>query len=206
MNEPTAMDGPATTLEPFDWDAINARGTWQHKDYVTNKLRVWLPILAPLRAKPLNILEIGSFEGRSALFFLSYFKNARLTCIDPFIKGRGAVFDANVAPYRDRLEKIADYSQVAMTEIVRRNVLYNLVYIDGDHRRQTVLMDSIMCWNRLSEGGLAIWDDYLSYGKDKKPADRAKEAIDGFLVAYADEIEILHQGGQVIARKRKTDN
>ena len=29
-----------------------------------------------------NILEIGSYEGRSAIFFLKYFLNSNITCVD----------------------------------------------------------------------------------------------------------------------------
>jgi hypothetical protein len=29
-----------------------------------------------------NILEVGSYEGRSAIFFLNYFNNSKLTCVD----------------------------------------------------------------------------------------------------------------------------
>ena len=29
-----------------------------------------------------NILEIGSYEGRSALFFLKYFLNSKINCVD----------------------------------------------------------------------------------------------------------------------------
>ncbi|WP_210284913.1 hypothetical protein [Mesorhizobium neociceri] len=52
----------------FDWQSINASGSFAERDYVTNKLPTWMPILEPLRDTPLSILEIGSMEGRSALF------------------------------------------------------------------------------------------------------------------------------------------
>src|SRR5262245_22269357 len=34
------------------------------------------------RAKPVRILEIGSWEGRSTLFFLTYFTQGHLTAVD----------------------------------------------------------------------------------------------------------------------------
>ena len=37
-----------------------------------------------LQNKNLNILEIGSYEGLSTVFFLSLLKNSKITCIDPF--------------------------------------------------------------------------------------------------------------------------
>ncbi|MER9739674.1 MULTISPECIES: hypothetical protein [unclassified Mesorhizobium] len=58
----------------FDWQSINASGSFAERDYVTNKLSTWMPILEPLRDTPLSVLEIGSMEGRSALFFASYLR------------------------------------------------------------------------------------------------------------------------------------
>ena len=73
---------------------------------------------------PARVLEIGSWEGRSALFFLNYLPRCRLTCIDPFDRRSGAQaaadptisrllrpgserrFDANIADFADRIEKI----------------------------------------------------------------------------------------------------
>ena len=34
----------------------------------------------------MNALEIGSFEGRSSIFFINYFKNINLTCVDTWEK------------------------------------------------------------------------------------------------------------------------
>ena len=45
---------------------------------------VWRRVLAPLRKTPVRIVEIGSWEGRSALFFLKYLPYSRIVCIDTF--------------------------------------------------------------------------------------------------------------------------
>ena|SRR5215472_17578497 len=39
---------------------------------------------ARLRKAPLRIVEIGSWEGRSALFFLKYLPYSSIVCIDTF--------------------------------------------------------------------------------------------------------------------------
>jgi predicted O-methyltransferase YrrM len=41
-------------------------------------------LLHSLREKPARIFEIGSWEGRSALFFLNYLPLSNIVCIDPF--------------------------------------------------------------------------------------------------------------------------
>jgi hypothetical protein len=71
--------------------------------------------------RPVHILEIGSWEGRSALFFLNYLSRSRIVCIDTFggnIEHRldpyfadlaprtEGQFDSNLAELMDRVEKI----------------------------------------------------------------------------------------------------
>src|SRR3954467_13047437 len=44
----------------------------------------WINILGSRRYDPLRLLEIGSWEGRSALFFLNYLPHAQLCWVDTF--------------------------------------------------------------------------------------------------------------------------
>ena len=63
-----------------------------------------------------KILEIGSFEGQSALFFLKYFINARITCVDIWQNQNQNYkdidfndveknFDKNLEKYQERITK-----------------------------------------------------------------------------------------------------
>jgi predicted O-methyltransferase YrrM len=175
--------------------------TFRHKDYVTRKVKTWCSALEHLRDGATEVLEIGSLEGRSALFFLNYLPGAHVTCIDPFYaEGLEAAFDANVAPFGPRLAKVKDFSFPALTKLRRAKRTFDVIYIDGLHEREAVLLDSILSWPMLREGGVCMWDDYV-YGMDRAPADRAKEAIDGFLTAYAGDYVELHRGKQLIVKK-----
>src|SRR5262245_5213669 len=51
-------------------------------DWTMWKIPIWMKLLAPYQSRRTRVLEIGSWEGRSALFFLNYLRRARLTCID----------------------------------------------------------------------------------------------------------------------------
>jgi hypothetical protein len=53
--------------------------TWIWKNY-----SIWRRVLAPLRSRDTRVLEIRSFEGRSALFFLKYLPRSTIVCIDTF--------------------------------------------------------------------------------------------------------------------------
>ena len=78
--------------------------------------------------------------------------------------------------------------------------MFDIIYVDGDHTRAGTLMDSLMCWPILREGGVLIWDDYL-WGQELPAADRPQEAVDWFLVQHAKNIEVLHRGYQIAVRK-----
>src|SRR5258708_25062571 len=89
-------------------------------DWTSDHFPIWTVILAPWRDRAAHVLEIGSWEGRSAIFWLEYLPRSQLVCIDsfdggapepgtaewraqvPFTEGR---FDANLAPYSGRFEK-----------------------------------------------------------------------------------------------------
>jgi hypothetical protein len=69
-----------TKAEITSWEA----GKTFSSDWAGSHFFNWAELLHPLRQKALRILEIGSWEGRSALFFLNYLPLSRITCIDPF--------------------------------------------------------------------------------------------------------------------------
>ena len=53
-------------------------------DWTSTNFTMWRRMLSPLCGERLRILEIGSWEGRSAVFFLNFFPRATITCIDTF--------------------------------------------------------------------------------------------------------------------------
>lgn len=183
-----------------EWQAWFAGKEFTYKDYVSNKIDCWTKVLGPVRERELEVLEIGALEGRSALFFLNYLPKCRLTCIDPFPKNLEPVFDKNLAEFSDRLEKMRAYSLTALIRLRHKGRRFDLIYIDGDHHRETVMLDSLLSWPLLRQGGSLIWDDYV-YKEDENTTDRPAPAIDGFLVAHAGEYEELHRGKQLIVRK-----
>jgi hypothetical protein len=56
-------------------------------DYATHNFPIWEKLLVHLRDREIDVLEIGSFEGRSALFWLEFLRRCRLTCVDVFFWG-----------------------------------------------------------------------------------------------------------------------
>ncbi len=157
------------------------------------------------------MLEIGSYEGRSSIWFLEKIvthETARLFCVDPWgaLSGDPAqiaverLFDHNLAVsgFGRRLVKIRGLSQ----EVVRLFPVnfFDAVYIDGDHSSPAVIQDAVLALLETKPDGLIIFDDYRWNGGATE-LDRPKLAIDSFLNLYEGKIELLHQKYQVIVRK-----
>jgi predicted O-methyltransferase YrrM len=190
------------------WDKWFENGTFT-TDWSSRAFPTWNEHLNHLRDKPINILEIGSWEGRGSIFFLNYFPKSTLTCLDIFmIDNSEGRFDKNVAPYSDRLRKIKSRSGPALDMLYTREAAsFDLIYVDGSHDRDDTMLDTVLSWRILKDGGIIIWDDYNIFeamkGHFAHEDQNPKPAIDAFLEWHKDEIEILHLGYQVIGRKIK---
>jgi predicted O-methyltransferase YrrM len=182
-------------------------------DWTTDNFKSWSATLAHLRDSAIEILEIGSWEGRSAIFFLEFFRSGRLTCVDTFRGSQehldgsfdlGMIekrFDANTASYGSRLEKLKSTSVQALDRLAQDGRSFDIIYIDGSHRREDVMADSALAWKILKQDGFVMWDDYL-WGADLAAADRPGPAVDAFVRLVANEIKIHQFSAQVIGQKR----
>jgi len=183
-----------------------------------NHQKNWSRILAPLIGKPVQALEIGSFEGRSAVWTLENIlthPDSTLVCIDPHkyeetglgvpsvaerLDRAAELFKKNTAPFADKLTHISEPSASAIQKLDQQ---FDMIYIDGAHGAAAVLVDSCLCWTKLKVGGYMIWDDYLWGVKNKPAYTKPKIAIDGFGACFRPFLEILEIGKQVIVRKVK---
>lgn len=170
------------------------------------------------RADPVRILEIGSWEGRSTLFFLSYFTQGHLTAVDPWADRGGnqdnarldlqdyeARFDSNVAPCAARLTKRKGSSLHVLPELLDEEQKYDVIYVDGSHFADDVLIDGVNAWRLLKQGGIMIFDDLLW---DCYPRARANPAwaINLFLKYHKREYSVLNASYQIILQKKVTFN
>jgi predicted O-methyltransferase YrrM len=185
------------------------------EDWASQNFPIWMQVLRPLRAAQMNVLEIGSWEGRSTLFFLNYLVNCRIACVDTFAGGDehqkdpkySALltileqrFDKNVEEFRSRVEKIKAASHTALANLGIARRRFDLVYIDGSHRASDVYSDAVLSWALLNRGGLVIFDDYgWPMGADEQ--DRPKLGIDVFLSSFLTQYALVARGYQMIVRK-----
>ncbi|MCO6450861.1 MAG: class I SAM-dependent methyltransferase [Caldilineales bacterium] len=177
-------------------------------NYAAGNYEVWAKHLAGFQGKAgVRMLEIGSFEGASAVWFLDNILThpaARLTCIDTFSRQRGEPhFDHNMraSGHATKVTKIKARSDEVLPGMELAS--FDIIYIDGDHRAQGVLMDAVACWLLLKPNGVLIFDDYL-WGDSLPPIQRPQMAVDLFLAAFAPQLEVLAKDYQALVRKLPT--
>lgn len=108
-------------------------------------------------------LEIGCMDGYSTAHILEMCQ-MRVTTIDPFIPdsmaenliGSRERFWQNVAPWKDRVELIEDYSFNVAGQWDR---LIDFLFIDGDHSYMAVLRDFEQWTRFLPVGGVLAMHD-----------------------------------------------
>lgn len=170
------------------------------RDYVAARTVAWSALFADIRETTRSVLEIGSKEGRSALFWLEFFANAHLTCIDLFDNEDAGRFDRNLAAYGPRLRKIVGTSIKALGSLREENAAFDFIYVDGSHQRDDVMIDCLGAWHLLREGGVMLMDDY-TWKPENPDAERVAPAVDTFL-AWHDDAEVILRSHQVAVRKR----
>ncbi len=150
-----------------------------------------------------QIVEIGSFRGRSAITLaLAAAPGARITCIDPHLgSDRGPqeieaqpelgdedhdVFNANLvkAGVRDRIRHVRAFSGEALDEVEGP---IDVLFVDGAHRYGPALDDLRRWGDRVPEGGfMLVHDSFSSIG------------VTGALLRHM----VLHRGWRYRGRAR----
>lgn len=177
------------------------------QDYVSSNVGHWAQFLEDYRDKPdVRMLEIGSFEGRSTVWFLTNVlthSSARIVCVDVFTQPpRELRFDHNIriAGAVDKVTKRKGRSEELLGQLPRES--FDFIYVDGSHQAVNVLFDAVGAWLLLKPGGVLIFDDYL-WEKEKPTFERPQQAIDLFLESFQGRYELLFKAYQVILRKSR---
>jgi predicted O-methyltransferase YrrM len=175
--------------------------------HIDNWVRVFN---AHVPARP-RILEVGSFEGRSAVWLLQrmYEKHGggELYCVDPFIATVTEAQHGNMQQVRKRflsnIEKarmlwpptvfhhLEKPSVLALSELIPTMAgSFDVIYVDGDHTAAAALTDLVLSLQLIKKGGIIIADDYL-WDKAKDILDAPKFGIDCFANTFAREMKVL---------------
>ena len=183
---------------------------FDHGDWFTHKVPLLIDYFENKNKNNITqILEIGSWEGRSACFFLKYFKNSTLTCVDTW-EGSTENFD-NDNPDLNKVETNFDKNMFEFQNRVIKNKLtsktffsknkknFDLIYIDGSHFYDDVLNDAKNGLNALKKNSYMLFDDYdwNFYKQGKNPVN----AINYFLKLYKEKIKVIYISSQVLIKK-----
>ncbi|MBD1997799.1 class I SAM-dependent methyltransferase [Leptolyngbya sp. FACHB-541] len=195
---------------------VQSRGYQFTQDWFSNNILVWEQHLLPLAGRNLQVLEIGSWEGRSTCWLLDHILthgSAQVTCIDTFqgsaehsrfdadyVQSLESRFDANIAKtgVPQKVQKQIGQSQEKLRSLPLNT--YDLLYIDGSHIASDVLEDALLGWRLVKARGLIVFDDY-GFSFDQNTQHNPKAGIDAFLTIFRDKIKITHKSYQVFVEK-----
>jgi predicted O-methyltransferase YrrM len=165
----------------------------------------------PLVKEKKSFLEIGSFEGRSACWYMQNVidDDGTMVCIDSFggsLEHTGFDFEAIRARFYENtaeakkpnqtLEVIEDHSVQGLAKLICEKRLFDYIYIDGSHTSPDTLTDACMAFPLLKKGGIMVFDDYL-WEIHTAPINSPKWGIDVFTNVFSHKAMIVMGGYQV---------
>lgn len=188
--------------------------------FLTNQAS-WDYYLDEFKHKPnLNFLEVGSYEGRSTIWLLENVltdSTSKITCVDLFdgkIEGNNMESDPNLNPdyyqtflsninfFKNKVTIHKGYSSKILRSFPEKEV-FDMAYIDGTHTAYGTLIDAVLIHPLIKSGGIIIFDDYgLKHPDDLSPQNSPELAIDSFCYIFEKQYSVIHQGWQVIIRKK----
>jgi predicted O-methyltransferase YrrM len=166
-----------------------------------------------------NALEIGCYEGSGTRFIYNQCKKSpsfeKLYVVDPWddsYNEKLSTFDVlyydqydrfmrNTKDIRNNLVIIPGKSSEEIPKLPQ-NLLFDFVYIDGDHHASSYYTDGKNVLERLSEGGYILFDDYLWQENSSDAELTPKKGIDQFLDEFENDITIENMDFQVLVKKK----
>jgi predicted O-methyltransferase YrrM len=211
------LRGPATHVAQIrsEFESNAAKGQFQERWFDRNIIP-WCAVFSKFlnRSDRLRILEIGSWEGRSTLFFLTYFKNAHVTAVDTWagseeweyhatgdLRDLEARFDHNVGIAGGEVTKRKGSSLEVLPQLITEKQKFDLIYVDGSHFADDALTDAVNAWRLLKPHGIMIFDDVMWPAYSRSRANTAW-AINSFLRFHTGEFKVLHAAYQIILQKK----
>lgn len=179
----------------------------------------WDKYLPEYIGKPINIMEIGVYEGIATSWFLKNIMTnsySKLYAIDTFEGSPEYPNNVNFSKiertFKKNIEKTGRASQVVIMKMFSikalnkilyddgNNIMFDIIYIDASHEAKDVISDAILSWNLLNIGGTMIFDDYR-WNKLVEEHSRPKLAVDSFVRIMRPSIKTLYSGYQYIIKK-----
>ena len=169
-------------------------------NYFKHNPAIWYEIFKKnnLLNKDINILEIGSFEGMSVLFFDKYLKVKNLYSVD-LLKNDNFI-------YNIRNLKNINFFNMKSDDFFKKklDIDFDIIYVDGSHYSIDVFNDLINSDLLLKKGGILIIDDLLlDFSIRKKGYKFYEEVMGGIFLFLKEKVnyKFLYTGHQLIIKK-----
>ncbi|KAJ7505294.1 glycosyltransferase family 8 protein [Mycena galericulata] len=143
-------------------DALEGKGYLftPTQDWVSHITPTW-KLLFPLVPQHPRVLEIGSWEGRSAVVFLEELckEDGEIVCIDHFDlltttagRERYKKLTHNLELTKKRFRVMDEFSIPALAKLLAQEVMsarpgYDWIYIDGSHEASDTFLDGELAWS-----------------------------------------------------------
>ncbi len=179
----------------------NNDNVWGMNGGVNNRCEMQLRSIAKgIKSQNPLILEIGCWTGRSTVALATARKDARIVSVDWF-KGSPGTAQKPYASSHDvfniwrgnlRKRNITNVCLMYMSSFdacsLMKNHMFDMIFIDGDHRYSHVKSDIVMWKSRVKKGGIICGHDYEKHSTEC-PEWMMKETDRDFLPS-----ESLHPG------------
>ena len=175
-----------------------------------NNFEIFNYFLPENKNEKFNYLEIGCFEGLSSFYVLSQFKFVNAYFLDiwdePNKNSKSLtgdfnkvekLFDENLSKFN--FTKIKDDSVISMRKLLRKNMDFDFIYVDGSHNGEDILSDAIEAFKILKKGGLIFFDDFLQYELNRKI--QSYVGIEKFLELYSNDLQIVFFQNNLVVKK-----
>ena len=146
--------------------------------------------------KDFKYLEIGSYEGNSALYVSTNFPKSSVTCVDLWEgveEYEGKDFSIIEKNFDFNLQGLNNINKIKSTSdnfFIKNKIMFDFIYVDGNHKFDYVFRDCLNAWRFLNKGGFLVCDDYI-WNYYKELLDNPCYAINSFIKKKSREIKVL---------------
>jgi hypothetical protein len=170
-------------------------------DWFSGNLRRFEYFLSPLKGSDCRLLEIGTDEGRAAVWLMNNVATAegsRLTCVD-IREHENWRWNIEATRASHRVDFREGRSADMLLTLPRSH--FDFIYVDGYHGQVEVLEDAVLSFRLAKVGSIIAFDDYTWESEAHDLDGTPKPAVDAFCSIYRNKIDLLTKGRQVWVRK-----
>ncbi|KAI0637646.1 glycosyl transferase [Trametes polyzona] len=188
------------------------------QDWFSFNVETWRGLFKHVLAPHPRVLEIGSWEGRSAIFLLTELcrSGGEIVCIDHFDlmrtpagRERRRKLTHNLSLTGKPFRVLGQFSVPALMTLLTEEMSaaepgFDWVYVDGSHEADDTFLDGELSWRLARKGAVIVFDDYRWDKEPEESIHHPKRGVDAFLTLHKGEYELLSSDTQYQVVLRKT--